>query len=73
MELTAHILPDAWQIGSAARPPAHRTRLSCHRFRANEARLQLSVLAYNQGTSGADWFLSPQIKRYRSRVSGNGW
>ena len=23
------------------------TRLSCHRFRANEARLQLSLLAYN--------------------------
>jgi hypothetical protein len=25
------------------------TRLSCHRFRANEVRLQLSVLAYNLG------------------------
>jgi hypothetical protein len=25
------------------------TRLSCHRFRANEVRLQLSVLAYNIG------------------------
>jgi hypothetical protein len=25
------------------------TRLSCHRFRANEGRLQLSVLAYNLG------------------------
>ena len=25
---------------------AHWTRLSCHRFRANEVRLQLSVLAY---------------------------
>ena len=25
----------------------HWTRLSCHRFRANEVRLQLSVLAYN--------------------------
>jgi hypothetical protein len=24
-------------------------RLSCHRFRANEVRLQLSVLAYNVG------------------------
>ena len=32
---------------------AHRTRLSCHRFRANEVRLQLSVLAYNlAGISG---------------------
>ena len=28
---------------------AHWTRLSCHRFRANEVRLQLSVLAYNLG------------------------
>ena len=28
---------------------AHRTRLSCHRFRVNEVRLQLSVLAYNLG------------------------
>ena len=27
------------------RPAAHWTRLSCHRFRANEVRLQLSVLA----------------------------
>jgi Transposase DDE domain group 1 len=30
---------------------AHWTRLSCHRFRANEVRLQLSVLAYNLGES----------------------
>ena len=28
---------------------AHWTRLSCHRFRPNEVRLQLSVLAYNLG------------------------
>jgi hypothetical protein len=28
---------------------AHWTRLSCHRFLANEARLQLCVLAYNLG------------------------
>ena len=27
----------------------HWTRLSCHRFRANEVRLQLAVLAYNLG------------------------
>ena len=31
------------------RQAAHWTRLSCHRFRANEVRLQLSVLAYNLG------------------------
>lgn len=28
---------------------AHWTRLSCHRFRANEVRLRLTVLAYNLG------------------------
>ena len=27
----------------------HWTRLSCHRFRANEVRSQLSLLAYNLG------------------------
>ncbi len=32
----------------------HWTRLSCHRFRANEVRLQLSVLAYNLATCGED-------------------
>ena len=32
-----------------ARSPAHWTRLSCHRFRANQERLQVSVLAYNLG------------------------
>jgi len=31
------------------------TRLSCHRFRANEVRLWLSVLAYNLGTCGDGW------------------
>ncbi len=32
---------------------AHWTRLSCHRFRANKVRLQLSVLAYYLGQSVA--------------------
>jgi hypothetical protein len=31
------------------RQATHWTRLSCHRFRANEARLPLSLLAYNLG------------------------
>ena len=34
---------------SEGKQAAHWTRLSCHRFRANEVRLQLSVLAYNLG------------------------
>jgi DDE family transposase len=29
--------------------PLHLTRLSCHRFRANEARLLLGIIAYNLG------------------------
>jgi hypothetical protein len=33
----------------AGKQATHWTRLSCHRFRANEVRLQLSVLAYNLG------------------------
>ena len=32
---------------------AHWTRLSCHRFRVNAVRLQLSVLAYNLGNGWA--------------------
>jgi len=28
------------------------TRLSCHRFRSNEVRLWLSLIAYNLGASG---------------------
>ena len=32
---------------------AHRTPLSCHRFRANAVRLQLSVFAYNLGNGWA--------------------
>ena len=37
----------------AGRQAAHWTRLSCHRFRTNEVRLQLSLLAYNLATCGA--------------------
>src|SRR5207253_8637107 len=31
------------------KPATHWTRLSCHRFRANEVRLLLGVIAYNLG------------------------
>ena len=37
------------QPSNGLRKATHWTRLSCHRFRANEARLQLSPLAYNLG------------------------
>ncbi len=42
----------------------HWTRLSCHRFRANEVRLQLSVLAYNLGNLWRKLILPPRIKRW---------
>lgn len=42
----------------------HWTRLSCHRFRANEVRLQLSVLAYNLGNLWRRLGLPPSIKSW---------
>ena len=42
----------------------HWTRLSCHRFRANAMRLQLSVLAYNLGNLWRRLVLPPRIKRW---------
>jgi Transposase DDE domain group 1 len=36
-------------VDQGGKQAAHGTRLSCHRFLANEVRLQLSVLAYNLG------------------------
>ena len=39
----------------------HWTRLSCHRFRANEVRLQLSVLAYNLGNLWRRLVLPPRV------------
>ena len=42
----------------------HWTRLSCHRFRANEVRLQLSVLAYNLGNLWRRLGLPHRIKTW---------
>ena len=42
----------------------HWTRLSCHRFRANEVRLQLSVLAYNLGNLWRRLVLPPRVTRW---------
>jgi hypothetical protein len=39
-------------------------RLSCHNFRANEVRLQLSVLAYNLGNLRRGPGLPQKIKRW---------
>src|SRR5260370_3639198 len=40
------------------------TRLSCHRFRANEVRLWLSVIAYNLGNLWRRLALPPQIGQW---------
>ena len=42
----------------------HWTRLSCHRFRAIEVRLQLAVLAYNLDNLGRRLDLPPRIKSW---------
>jgi len=42
----------------------HWTRLPCHRFRANEVRLQLSVLAYNLGNFFRRLALPEAIKHW---------
>ena len=51
----------------------HWTRLSCHRFRANEVRLQLSVLAYNLGNLWRRLVLPPRIKRWSLTSLHSGW
>ena len=55
----------------------HWTRLSCHRFRANEVRLQLSVLAYNLGNLWRRLVLPPRIKRWSltspPAAAGENW
>ncbi len=40
------------------------TKLSCHRFRANEVRLQLSVMAYNLGNLWRRLGLPQRIKSW---------
>jgi hypothetical protein len=40
------------------------TRLSCHRFRANEVRLWLSVIAYNLGNLWRRLVLPKKIDRW---------
>ena len=56
----------------------HWTRLSCHRFRANEVRLQLSVLAYNLGNLWRRLVLPTRIERWsltslQQRLVKTGW
>ena len=57
---------------------AHWTRLSCHRFGANEVRLQLSVLAYNLGNLWRRLVLPARIDTWsltslQQRLVKTGW
>ncbi len=48
-EVAAATIKEGKQAVSKIRPGGKMTRLSCHRFRSNEVRLWLSVIAYNLG------------------------
>jgi DDE family transposase len=45
----------AEQLIKEGKQAVKMTRLSCHRFRSNEVRLWLSLIAYNLGTYGSGW------------------
>ena len=49
------------------------TRLSCHRFRANEARLRLSLVAYNLGNLWQRLALPAPIGKGRRLACSSGW
>jgi Transposase DDE domain group 1 len=51
----------------------HWTRLSCHRFRANEASLQLSLLAYNLGNLWRRLVLPKRIDAWSLTACNSGW
>ena len=51
----------------------HWARLSCHRFRTNEIRLQLSGLAYGLGNWWRDGSYRRGASAGRSPVSSSGW
>jgi DDE family transposase len=50
----------------------HWTRLSCHRFRANEVRLLLSVIAYNLGNLLRRLCCRSRFRTGRSRACNSG-
>ena len=51
-------------IKEEGKQATHWTRLSCHRFRANQVRLQLSVPAYNLGNLWRRLGLPNRIKSW---------
>jgi hypothetical protein len=56
--------PPAEQWIKEGKQAAHWTRLSCHRFRANEVRPQLSVLAYDLGNLWRRLALAQRIRNW---------
>ena len=49
------------------------TRLSCHRFRSNEVRLWLSVIAYNLGNLWRRLALPKGIEKWYLTSLQSGW
>lgn len=49
------------------------TRLSCHRFRGNEVRLWLSILAYNLGNLWRRLVLPKEIGKWSLPAFSRGW
>jgi hypothetical protein len=49
------------------------TRLSCHRFRSNEVRLWLSVIAYNLGNLWPRLVLPKGVKSWPLTSLQRGW
>ena len=56
--------PEIERQQAEGKQATHWTRLSCHRFRANEVRLQLSVLVYNLGNLWRRLVLPWRIKSW---------
>jgi hypothetical protein len=52
-DLAIAVIPVILQ--QACKQAVKMTRLSCHRFRSDEVRLGLSLIAYNLGISGGGW------------------
>ena len=49
------------------------TRLSCHRFRSNEVRLWLSLIAYKLGNLWRRLVLPTKIDNWSLTTCSNGW
>ena len=55
---------EARQWIKEGKPAVKMTRLSCHRFRSNEVRLWLSLIAYNLGNLWRRLVLPSRIEKW---------